>query len=310
MAPLNLPRPAGVPPKTLVSSGSLSQVAGFSLRAFANRKKTSVAMEHTGAPHLYPSESLKEHRRRSHLAGLVMQQKQKEEDERGVEAARAKAQQKAEEEAREARRQARLEVQEAKLLATNARLKREKEAYELKMWEEAEKKRREQEERERLQREWEAEEARRRAPWQCEDCRGSGKCPHCEGNGVNDASFLVPTHGGGSWGCIGTKRLEFGLKPSGCECCGGTSQGIAGKLQRGTGDCVRCVGKGKIWPDLTKAKRRYSKQQTFALDNPPMSRSASKAGALPGDEGSRPGSKEGSRPGSKEGSRAPSKAGD
>jgi len=53
-------------------------------------------------------------------------------------------------------------------------------------------------------------------------------------------------------------NMGFGRAPQGCEDCGGCKQNILGGLQKGSGKCAHCNGKGKVWPKAafeTRASR-------------------------------------------------------
>lgn len=106
---------------------------------------------------------------------------------------------------------------------------------------ERERKKREEEERERQRREDEERERLRRQPKTCEICEGSGKCTACMGKGFYFSMFLVNKV---------TKEtlLDYGRKLQGCMTCGGYPQGVVGDLQKGTGLCPNCHGRGMVWP--------------------------------------------------------------
>mmetsp|Transcript_62447 Transcript_62447/g.160913 ORF Transcript_62447/g.160913 Transcript_62447/m.160913 type:complete len:290 (+) Transcript_62447:81-950(+) len=228
----------------------------FNLRQFSQKKKL-LAMESATAVQHYPLETLKEQSRRAHLGKLVQLQKQREVEERGIEAAEALAAMKAGEARSDAMKLAMKRARERKMRETNARVRKAEKEEQRKAWEEREERRRIAEERERLRLEEEEFERQRRAPWQCSTCSGSGLCQACAGKGALSTQFLV-SRVDKDWERFGGVRQDFGTKPSGCEECGGCYQGIAGALQKGDGLCNTCNGAGMIWPkeeDLQRGRR-------------------------------------------------------
>merc|ERR1712232_567760 len=99
--------------------------------------------------------------------------------ERGIKEAQAKINKRWEEKNRDKIKAAIQAKRDAYNAKKNAEWKAEKEAYEKRVREEAERVALEKAEIERLRLEEEEAERRRRAPWTCEECEGSGKCSGC-----------------------------------------------------------------------------------------------------------------------------------
>mmetsp|Transcript_102661 Transcript_102661/g.260778 ORF Transcript_102661/g.260778 Transcript_102661/m.260778 type:complete len:282 (+) Transcript_102661:73-918(+) len=85
----------------------------------------------------------------------------------------------------------------------------------------------------------------RRQPVTCEECTGAGLCTTCEGSGHVHAIFLVTSVDKAS-AMLGR---SFGRNLQGCTHCGGCRQNLVGDVQKGSGQCPGCNGKGKVWPD-------------------------------------------------------------
>lgn len=220
-----------------MSKSSPSLAAAFSLRDFSQSKK-KIAIER---PNSTPDLAMEEIDR---LGGNGRWRQRKAEDffkKQAEEEIERQREQKLIEEKKlkrrkelEARRRRQQQEEEMK---RQAELERERQEQE-----EREERRRKQEARERMIREQEHRDWLARQPRMCEACSGSGSCSCCGGKGETFAVFLVTAVSKGS-------GMDFGRTPQGCEECGGCRQNIVGGLQKGTGLCPCCNGKGKVWPD-------------------------------------------------------------
>jgi len=172
--------------------------------------------------------------------------RQREEDERGVEAAEAKR-----------IKMAKMRERDRIKAERGARIRKREEAeaqrqYAMRMEQIRKEKEKEEEERaeedERRRIAWEAREAerQRRMPWNCTNCKATGECPECSGKGFHMANFFASNLNAAE------NPLEFGRKPQGCTVCGGLVPGIRGDVETGTGICIVCDGHGMIWPKLSE----------------------------------------------------------
>lgn len=143
--------------------------------------------------------------------------------------------------------------------------RRQKEAEERKKQRQQDQQRQWQEERERRQKEEDEKERRRQAdlererrlaaeeerkrlarqPKPCQECRGTGHCPKCDGQGWILSMLLSPRVGDALPRTSSLIQTEaFGHVPRGCEACGAENTGVCGDLWHGNGQCKTCSGKG------------------------------------------------------------------
>eukprot|EP00929_Paragymnodinium_shiwhaense_P000584 TRINITY_DN100830_c0_g1_i1.p1 TRINITY_DN100830_c0_g1~~TRINITY_DN100830_c0_g1_i1.p1 ORF type:complete len:307 (+),score=63.19 TRINITY_DN100830_c0_g1_i1:102-1022(+) len=249
--------------RSLFAKSSPAIAASFNLRDLRMDKRTLGMERVLSAPTQFPLENVKERERRKRLAALQEAQRQKEEDERGLEAKaklEAARQMVAErEQAKEERQRAFEERQKIQLTAW----KKEKEDREQRIFQRQEAERVEREEKERIEYE-EAEADRiRKLPEVCPACEGGGRCPSCSGEQVHKALFLTSRVTTKS-DVLGYEMYEFGQKPRGCTDCEGYNQGITGRPLNGTGICAMCFGAGKFCTGFCHFQRKKKKLPTSA----------------------------------------------
>jgi len=199
---------------------------------------------------LHDTEKASRHREK--LAEQQEAWRQREEDERGIEKARAKQVRLAQLQEKEKRKAEHAQRVHEKAVRESARWKAQFEEEERVRVEKEEIKYREERERARRQREAAEAERNRRMPWECTNCQGTGKCLTCQGKGYHMGVFLVSKLNMDT----AEHPLEFGRKTQGCETCGGFIPGIRGQVEVGTGVCTVCHGHGLIWPKLEENKPR------------------------------------------------------
>lgn len=263
-----------------MSRSSPAMTAAFNLRAFSSKQKplqlereASRASEHN--THL---DTVKAQEYRKKMLERKEAWRQREEDERGEEAAKRKAEEKMlrlEKERAEAKKQQRAEAHRREVVRRHieAEQRKKREAEEA-----ARRKRQELEDELRQKREAAEQERLRRMPKTCELCSGSGKCQECNGEGFTLTTFLATS--------ISTSDLEFGRKPLGCHECGGYHHGVFGETKMGVGYCLNCDGHGKIWPKIDEDSpliRRVRRPPTAG--SPPASPSAAKRGGEESPQG-------------------------
>lgn len=258
-----------------MSRSSPAMSAAFNLRAFTSKQKPLQLEreEARASPQTVHLDTVKAQEYRKKMLERKELWRQREEDERGEEAAKRKAEEKMlrlEKERAEAQKQQRAEAHRRDVVrrhvaAEEARRQQERE--------ETLRRRREQEEEIRQRREAAERERQRRMPKTCESCAGSGKCQDCSGEGFTLTTFI------GS--AVADSDLEFGRKPLGCHACGGYHHGVFGETKMGLGYCLACDGHGKIWPKIDEDEqspfmRRGRRPPTAG--SPPASPSAAKRG--------------------------------
>lgn len=257
--------------------------AAFNLRAFSSKQKPlQLEREASRAsPQTVHLDTVKAQEYRKKMLERKEAWRQREEDERGEEASKRKAEEKIvrlEKERAEAQKQQRAEVHRRDVVrrhmaAEEARKQQERE--------ETLRRRREQEDEIRQRREAAERERLRRMPKPCETCAGSGKCQECSGEGFTLTTFLGTS--------VGTAPdLEFGRKPLGCHECGGYHHGVFGDTKIGLGYCLACDGHGKIWPKIDEDEhsplvRRGRRPPTAG--SPPSSPAAAKRGGEESPQG-------------------------
>jgi len=253
--------------------------AAFNLRAFSSKQKPlqierEASRTSAASVHL---DTVKAQEYRKKILERKELWRQREEDERGEEAAKRKAEERMlrlEKDREEAEKQRRAEAHRAEVVkrhvaAEEARRQRERE--------EAIRRRREQAEEERLKREAAERERLRRMPNPCSRCAGNGRCPACNGEGFTLTTFL---------GAAGetASNLEFGRRPLGCHECGGFNHGVHGESKMGLGYCLLCDGHGKIWPQIEEDEEWSSVRRGrrgAVIGSPPSSPSYAKRGNEP-----------------------------
>lgn len=224
-----------------MSKSSPSLAAAFSLRDFSQAKKRLPTEKTNSTPDLVMEEIDRlggNGRWRQRKAEHYFKRQAEEELERQRELKLIEEKKLKRKKELEARRRRQQQEEEMK---RQAELERERQERE-----EKEERRRKQEEKERRIREQEHEEWLARQPQTCEACAGSGLCVTCGGSGEVYAVFLVSqvrilSH-------CKDSGMDFGRAPQGCEDCGGCRQNIKGSLQKGSGKCSACNGKGQVWP--------------------------------------------------------------
>merc|ERR1740129_947940 len=163
--------------------------ASFNLRQYCQKKKL-MGMERTSYEPQFPLETLKERMRRQRVSEHLERVRQKEEDHRGVEAARRKVELKRAAEEKAKREAAEEATRMERLLRENAIYRAEQERQEEADRKVREEKQRKVEEKARAKREAFLQDRQRRMPWKCENCSGSGVCPECGGKGLHASVFL------------------------------------------------------------------------------------------------------------------------
>lgn len=249
-----------------MSKSSPSISASFALREFSQMKKRFPFEHIDSAPELILTEidrlggngRWRERKAVAYFEEKSIEDQKRSDDQRAAE--ERKRQRKLQIESKKKRQK---EEEEAKRRAHEESLRKEREWKEEQLALQREK--------ERAQREVEEREWKARQPVVCELCSGSGLCRTCSGKGQIYTLFLsrsTPTR---------ESEFTFGRPPQGCEDCGGCRQNIVGALQVGSGDCLGCNGKGKIWPSAAFEPKT------------PGSRKAGRANTLCGDFSPKPG---------------------
>jgi len=237
------------------SSPVVKKGPAYNLRQFSLGKKL-LFMENTKSEPAFPLETLKERERRRFLEEQQMAWHQKEEDERGLQEKARRLELKIREQEKATVVEARRKIREERFMASVAAWKQEMAVVAARKFEEEERLRIETETRLRTRREKAEADRRRRMPWWCEECDGSGVCAACGGTGFWDGVFLAKE--------VGPKAplvncgAKFGRQPQGCPHCDGFGAGIRGECQQGTGICSTCNGHKMIWPDFAYHKLNKS----------------------------------------------------